>query len=294
MGLQFSEAYLKSKPSMASSIRELTVRAEKSMQNIVTNINLFENWLNISEQNPSYNTFRHFPLIERTELREQMRIALSHKTFVYHNDPDEFRDELEYCGYHQTLAAMDKRPQVEKTRKGNFGEILACEYLEYVEGYEIPVKRFRYNPHPNLSMRGEDALAFQFGDANGQNRKICVVESKVQNRFNVTNTRNAVQDQLATRKYIVSIMFVSQVLWDKGEKDKSRAVREFINRTMPNAPIRNDFLMLITGNNPENPFDVITQIDLAGVNLTATNLSLENLSGFVKDLYEAEIDESLL
>ena len=264
------------------------------MQNIATNINLFENWLNVSEQNPSYKTFRYFPLIERAELREQMRVVLSHKTFAYHNDPEEFRDELGNCGYHQTLATMDKRPKAEKTRKGNFGEILACEYMAYVEGYEIPVKRFRYNPHPNLSMRGEDALAFKFGDANGQNRQICVVESKVQNRFNITNTRNAVKDQLATRKYIVSIMFVSQILWDKGEKDKSRAVREFMNKSLPNPPIRNDFLMLITGNNPDNPFDAINQIDLAGINLTTTNLSLENLTEFVNDLYEAEIDETLL
>lgn len=256
--------------------------------------NLFESWLLKAEPNSDFKTFSHIPLVESTEKRKEITSALAHRIFVYHNDPEEFREYIEKWGYGETLKQLNSRPQKDKTRKGNFGEILACEYLSSVENFEIPVMRFRWNPNPDESMRGEDALAFKFSESEDEPSEICVAEAKVQSTFNRTKTGRAVQVQLGDRKFPRSIKFVSSHLRQQGEREKAATVMEFLNSLSPFIHTRSDFLMLVTGNQPENPFEVVSEIDLENMRLTATHLHLADLTEFINELFEVEIDADLI
>ncbi len=257
-------------------------------------VNLFESWLQKAEPNPDFNTFSHVSLVESADNRAEVTTALAHRIFVYHNDPEEFREYVEKWGYGETLKQLNSRPQKDRTRKGNFGEILACEYLSSVENFDIPVMRFRWNPNPDESMRGEDALAFKFSESENEPSEICVVEAKVQSTLNKTLTGKAVRVQLGDRKFPRSIKFVSSHLRQQGEVEKATAVMEFLNSLSPFIHTRSDFLMLVTGNQPENPFEVIAEIELADMQLTATHLHLSDLSEFINALFEVEIDVDLI
>lgn len=256
--------------------------------------NLFESWLQKTEPNPDFDTFLHVPLVETTDKRTEIANALAHRIFVYHNDPEEFKEYVEKWGYEETFKQINGRPQKDRTRKGNFGEILACEYLSSVEGFDIPVMRFRWNPNPDESMRGEDALAFKFSESEDEASEICVVEAKVQSKFNRTLTGKAVQLQLGDRKFPRSIKFVSSHLRQRGEVEKAANVMEFLNSLSQVKHERSDFLLLITGNKPTNPFEVVSEINLSEMRLTATHLHLQDLSEFINSLFEAEIDVDLI
>ena len=58
---------------------------------------------------------------------------------------------------------------------------------------------------------------------------------------------------------------------------------------MPHPPVRRNFLMVITGNQPRDPFRVVEDTDEVVSNLTASNLSLNQLTEFINELFEVEI-----
>ena len=132
--------------------------------------NFIQVWLTQQNPFPAYTMFRHVPLAEVENLRETVFVPLAETIFAYHNDPEEFTANVAALGYPESAETLDKRPRTQSTRKGNFGEILASEYLRQCEDYRIPVYRLRYNPNPESSMKGDDVLAFRFGEPDGSGR----------------------------------------------------------------------------------------------------------------------------
>jgi hypothetical protein len=247
--------------------------------------NIFQNWLTADTSKQGYVKFTHIPLTENADLRNQIFSELAQLVFVYHNDPDEFKELVEKLGYKVAISKFNKRPAVDKVRKGNFGEIIACEYLKHISSFDIPVFRLRWNPNPDTSMRGEDALAFKL-DKSGKN-EICIVESKVVSQFN-SDTVSEAHGQL--KLSIKSIPFVYSKLRESGEIEKANAILELLNPSTGNSPKRSNFLMLVTGNVPENPFKVIEEIDDVVGNLLAANLYLVDLTDFINRLFEEDIN----
>jgi hypothetical protein len=49
--------------------------------------------------------------------------------------------------------------------------------------------------------------------------------------------------------------------------------------------------MVITGNQPRDPFRVVEDTDEVVSNLTASNLSLNQLTEFINELFEVEIGD---
>lgn len=253
--------------------------------------NFMEEWLERGTPRPTYTRFRHVPLSERADKRDHVFKLLAGTIFIHHNDPEEYREIVADLGYERAAQEFDKRPHDDKTRKGNFGEILASEYLRQVERYDLPVYRLRLNTNPDTSLRGEDVLAFKLGNPDGTGREICVAEAKVMSQYDKDEV-GAAHKQLRSghRPKPNSFTFVCSVLWQKGQREKAATIRAFLNRSTPHPPLRRNFLMLVTGSRPRNPFQVIEDEPEVVVNLTAANLSLTDLTNLVNELFEAEVN----
>ena len=262
-----------------------------STETTITDDDFIEEWLECGTPWPVYTRFRHAPLSERADGRDRVFEPLARTVFIHHNDPEEYNEIVADLGYEQAAQEFDKRPHDDKTRKGNFGEILASEYLRQVEGYDLPVYRLRLNTNPDTSMRGEDVLAFKLGNPDGTGREICVTEAKVLSKYD-KRAVEAAHKQLRSghRPKPNSFTFVCSVLWQKGQREKAAAIRAFLNRSTPHPPLRRNFLMLVTGSRPRNPFLVIEDEPEVVVNLTAANLSLTDLTNLVNELFEAEVN----
>lgn len=262
-----------------------------STETMTTDDDFVEEWLECGAPWSIYTRFRHMPLSECADKRDHVFEPLARTIFIHHNDPEEYKEIVAELGYEQAAREFDKRPHDDKTRKGNFGEILASEYLRQVDGYDLPVYRLRWNTNPDTSMRGEDILAFKLGKPDGTGREICVTEAKVLSRYDKRAIKSA-HKQLCSghRPRPNSIPFVYSVLRLKGEQEKATAILAFQNRLAPHPPIRRNFLMLVTGNRPRNPFQVIEVEPEVVDNLTAANLSLTDLTNLVNELFEAEVN----
>jgi hypothetical protein len=238
-----------------------------------------------------YTRFEHIHLMEDKDLREEIFPHLSKTIFLYHNDPKKYKRDLEIMGYSEVAQAFDLRPHAQTTRTGNFGEILASEYLRQVLGYDIPVFRLRYNPNPESSMKGDDILAFKFGVEDGSGRVILVGESKVRQQF----SNHAVQeayDQLcssARRPHPISLIFVTHRLEDEGDLEKAEAIRAFLNQFAQHRPQKQWLISLTTGNSPRDPFSYLQGLDALPSNLMAMDLCIEDLSDWIDRLFDWEV-----
>ncbi len=124
------------------------------------------------------------------------------------------------------LAGMPRRfPTSDKTRKGNFAEIVLAEYLIAATPAELPVYRLRHNTNIEQSMKGDDVLAFDL-DANPV--RIIVGEAK----FRGTPNRDAVESIVDALERSnkgglpTSLQFVADQLFDEGKTELGARVNE--------------------------------------------------------------------
>jgi hypothetical protein len=238
-----------------------------------------------------YAKFEHIHLIEDKSLREEIFPHLSKTIFLYHNDPEIYKIDLEALGYPEVAQAFDLRPHASTTRTGNFGEILASEYLRQVLGYDIPVFRLRYNPNPDSSMKGDDILAFKFGAEDGSRRAILVGESKVRQNFSTLTVQEAYEQLCSSvrRPHPISLAFVIHRLEDEGDHAKAEAIRAFLDQFAQHRPQKQWLICLTTGNNPRDPFSYLQGIDELPSNFMAMNLCIDNLNDWIERLFDWEV-----
>jgi hypothetical protein len=246
-------------------------------------------WLTQYQSPQGYTSFQHVPLAEIKNSRNLVLSSLAETIFIHHNDPEELRTNLTKLGYPEAMEELDDRPHNPTTRKANFGEILASEYLSQTHGYRIPVYRLRYNPNPESPMKGDDVLAFKFGDADGKGREIVVVEAKVRSHFATQVVEEAYgQLQAGYRPRPKSIKFIVKILRKEGRDDEADQVLQFLNKFAKFQPAQRNLLFLVTGNRPRDPFRCVQDQQNVLRNLQAVNVPLSNLNNLIKTLFDYE------
>lgn len=80
-----------------------------------------------------------------------------------------------FTSLHQNLLA-DRSQSIQSVRRGDFGEVIAAEFLREIEGYTIPVAKLRFKFASNQTLPGADCVAITLsGKALS---KVAFVESK--------------------------------------------------------------------------------------------------------------------
>lgn len=96
----------------------------------------------------------------------------------YYTDPQRTANLLKKLGKSAAAAyVQQKLPTQASIRSGDLGEILCNAYLHEATPFNLGIKRLRWKDHRNMSMRGEDVLAFNL-DSKGGGLKILKAEVK--------------------------------------------------------------------------------------------------------------------
>ncbi len=245
-------------------------------------------WLTTNEEAERYSGFEHIELIEVSDSRVNIFPHLAKLVFSHHNNPAEFKLNLISLGYPESAQEIDKRPKNANTRKGNLGEILACEYVRHYKGFDSLIYRLRYNPNPEAAMTGNDVLAFKLGDDDGNGRELITVESKVRGTFATDAVKDAYKKLNAEKRKPSSILFVVTHLRDEERHCEADKVLSFLNQALNSKPIHHAMIFLLTGNNPRDPFNHIQKQENIISNLVAVNLALGDLDDLVNAVFEYE------
>ncbi len=261
-------------------MKETSSLSKERDQGEITANNFIIHWLVDSPSN-NYRKFTRLELVEKDGAREDVLEPLSTVIFIHHNDPEAAKE-------------LDRRPGDENIRKGNFGEVLASEYLKQKEGYLIPVYRLRYSQHPDASPPGDDVLAFKLDSQKGSKKEICITEVKVRNRFDSDAVKEAYEkidkSYNGLRPRPKTLLFIIHILRKEKKDNLADELLNLLDRTRGNSFNVRHIIFLITGNKPRDPFNVIESIEKPVRNLTAVNLTLNDLTEFVNTVFEREVN----
>jgi Cap4 SAVED domain len=269
-------------------LKRILYRRERQMPEALGRHNFDQAWFAAGTLNTDYTKFTHSP-VKEDAARVRVRPPFTEAVVDHHIAPEALEGALARMGFMKTKAMlMERLPTEPRTRTGNFGEVLAAEHLRQRHGYDMPVFKLRYMDNPQMPMRGEDLVAFRIG-IKRVITALCVGESKAMQNFDSRAVKDAhLRLKTAYHPHPVSLMMISSILHDR--KSKLAEQVDTIIETLGIRPIhRENWIFLITGNRPTDPFSEI-QADAAVVeNLTCVDVVLVNLSDFVTEIFNTPL-----
>lgn len=197
-------------------------------------------------------------------------------------------DQLAALGHAKAAAFFaSEMPRPDRTRKGNFGEVIASEHLVQRHGYKMPVLKLRYRDHRDMPMRGEDMIAFEV-DEDDRITRLIVGEAKTVVQYAVDVVRRA-HARLASafNPRPMTLSMLAAILYDN---DATVPFAQEIDR-VSNALAAGDFprshwIVLINQVQPDNPFDALGTQGNVVANLQCVAVRLENLTGLVNAAFD--------
>lgn len=145
-----------------------------------------------------------------------------------------------------TDPSRSRLPISDKTRKGNWAEILLAEYVAASCGAQLPVYRLRYNPNVDQSMKGDDVLAF---DLDSDPIRVLVGEAK----FRSTPSKAVVEELVMalvkshSGNIPASLQFVADRLFDSNQNELGEKVAA-CNALFAQGRLRLDYVGLLVSN----------------------------------------------
>jgi hypothetical protein len=100
-------------------------------------------------------------VLEQTQRDSDLVTHLGRVLVRTKSDPTVLEEMANVLGRTDALARV-RSSRLVPLRRGDFGEALACELLEVLSGYRVPVRKLRYQTDPEQAMHGTDIVAFHF------------------------------------------------------------------------------------------------------------------------------------
>ena len=98
----------------------------------------------------------------------------------YYTDPQRVASLLKKLGKPAAAAHVEQKlPTKISIRSGDLGEILCNAYVLEATSFSLGIKRLRWKDHRNMSMRGEDVLAFELEP---KNSRLKILKAEVKSR----------------------------------------------------------------------------------------------------------------
>ena len=244
-------------------------------------------WLEPYGYDKKYAKFKHFPVKEKDGARQNVKSALIHAVFDHHISSQAVEGALERLGFAEAAKYLCGRlPREQKTRKGNFGEVVACEHLSQRYGYKLPVFKLRFMDNPDMPMRGEDIVAFEITEDN-KITAICIGEAKTLEDYDRRQVEKA-HNRLFTayHPYPISLLLISNILHERGDHDLAEQIDIILETLTLRSFPRHNWIFIITGNRPRDAFNPIEEMDTVVENLRTVNLHLPKLSSFIDEIFD--------
>ena len=245
-----------------------------------------ELWFNrIKLDKEDYMTIR---LIEKEEnSRHMIKEPLIEKLINYYmplDIIDYYLDENEDMGeleriINGALPCSDN----DKTRKGDFSEIISSEHLVQNYGYYFPYIKLQNKPNSEMSNQGDDILGFKFNDVN-EIIEICVGEVKFLANFN-NNIFKKAHSQLkkSYNPRPKSLRMVVHYAINQKNKFSKEFIKLLSEKTFLETKISN-WIFCVT-EKCHDDIDICNETDFLD-NLTLISIYLPEISPFIHEVYD--------
>lgn len=269
-------------------------------------------WLTINRTLP-YSRCSHFEYVEDPDQRSRIANDLRQMIVEHYASSRNWLQLIESAGFpalakelrdhalsfpaRTTKSTRDGKEVQLTTRSGDFCEMLATEFAIKQMGFEVLVRRLRYNPNRNQSMKGDDLLGFRFQNVHGE-AAILVGEAKYRSSSSsstVIDTVRAAHESLqrSRRSYPASMDFVANVIEASQDQQRAGWIRQMraLLRFGRMPVARHYLIFLATVGQPPDPFRWLEKQQEVLPNLTCVNIVFApNFQTWLDELFEELTD----
>jgi len=233
---------------------------------------------------------RHRHLSEKEENRQEAIESIADWLVTYHisesksstlRGKQKILDKYDFQEYAKSLRIF---PKADKTKKGNFGEVILTEYLSQTSGIKVLIYKLHYNPNVDQSMKGDDVLLVD------ENR-ILLGESKFRSTPNKQAVEKVSKSMNTTLALPISLGFVADRLFDKGQTELAEHILDIqYKMSKTSFDIKNIGFLLSTTLVKDH---VENNMDSANKEFVFISLGIDNPVGFMESAF-ARAEELLL
>ena len=181
----------------------------------------------------------------------------------------------------------EKLPTTLSIRSGDLGEILCAAYVSESTDFVLGIKRLRWKDHRNMSMRGEDVLAFRLGPKATLN----ILKAEVKSRVAMTTkVIEEAREALSAYKELPSphaISFVADRLDETGDKNLRDALDEAQLNTGISIAQVTHLLFTFSGSDPSNLLKTNLLAYTGAVRQQYVALQVKTHQDFIKNVFKA-------
>lgn len=246
----------------------------------------FSEWCEETQSKVSMNTVTVLSA-DPTKLDHGKQLVAAALPSFYTN-PDRVAKLLKKLGKPAAAKYVaDKLPTGPNLRSGELGEILCNAYVLECTPFKRGIRRLRRKDHREMSMRGEDVLAFTF-DAKG---RLKILKAEVKSAIAMSSTIiGGARKSLSAYSELPSphaLSFVADVLQETGEDD---ALADAIDKATLEESITTTqithMLFTFSGNDPSSMLKNNLAKYAGTVKQKYVGLRVETHQVFIKDVFE--------
>lgn len=226
---------------------------------------------------------RHRQLTENREKRQVAIEKIATWLVKYHlsdgkkdllNRKKKILEKYEFSTYAESLHIL---PIADKTKKGNFGEVLLTEYLSQSSGISVLIYKLHYNPNVDQSMKGDDVLLVE-------PQRIIVGESKFRKKANKKAIDDTAKTMNTSLVLPLSLGFIADRLFEQGAYDLAEKIQEMqMNLGKKSVDIKNVAFLL---SSPDVGKYVEKNMNSSNENLIFISLGIDNPIEFMEEAYK--------
>jgi hypothetical protein len=227
------------------------------------------------------------PLVERDGIRDQIRQPLADAVLEHHIHRARVADRLTRLGYARTADWIRQQlPTDDRTRKGNFGEVVWSEHLCQRYGYRMPVFKLRYRDNPELPMRGEDIVAFKM--TSSQIDAVVIGEAKTVHKFAAQTVLTA-HERLMTayNPSPMTLSMLAEILYGMEKTALAEQVESVSDRLAEGSFPREYWIFLINEVQPPAPFACLDALPAVVSPLHCVSLPLADFNAFINSVFDS-------
>lgn len=207
----------------------------------------------------------------------------------YYVDPKRIAGLLRKLGKPAAAAHVEQKlPTQASIRSGDLGEILCTAYVHAATPFSLGIKRLRWKDHRNMSMRGEDVLAFKLDPKGGP---LKILKAEVKSRAGMrTDVINEARAALSANNGLPSPHALAFVA-DRANEAGDTALGDALDKAQLKEGIRpsqlSHMLFTFSGNDPLKFLKVNLQAYAGPVPQHYVGLRVEGHQEFIKAVFAA-------
>jgi hypothetical protein len=175
-------------------------------------------------------------------------------------------------------------PSGKITRSGDFGEILATEYVNQFTDFQVPIKRLRYKDDRSVAMRGDDVLGFLFAK---KSTRVLKTESKSRVKLTAKVVEEAC-DGLCRHKgrpNPSTLSFISRRLREVNQHLLAEAVEQLQETEIPLDSVEH-LVFTLSGNDPADILSAHASSAVKAIRRHLAGCRIEDHSALIKQVFE--------